>query len=61
MICGNAKGDVAPAYVNYKAQKLWSTWTENASPNARYNCTNSGWFDFQIFEDWFTNLMILKS
>lgn len=42
MIFGTAKGEVAPVYVNYKAQKLWSTCTENGPPNARYNRTNSG-------------------
>lgn len=58
MVCGNAEGDLAPLYVNYKSQKLWSTWTENGPPNARYNRTASGWFDYQIFEDWFSNLLL---
>lgn len=58
MICGNAEGELAPVYVNYKAQKLWSTWTEDGPLHARYNRTSSGWFDFQVFEDWFINLML---
>ncbi|KAJ8927327.1 hypothetical protein NQ314_020222 [Rhamnusium bicolor] len=58
MICGNAEGRLAPVYVNYKSQKLWSTWTEDGPLNARYNRTSSGWFDFQVFEDWFINLML---
>ncbi|CAH2011985.1 unnamed protein product [Acanthoscelides obtectus] len=31
MVCGNAEGQIAPVYVNYKSQKLW---TENGPPNA---------------------------
>lgn len=58
MICGNAAGEVAPPYVNYKAEKIWSTWTENGHPNTRYNRTNSGWFDSNSFEDWFITLML---
>lgn len=58
MVCGNANGEVAPLYVNYKSQKLWSTWTENGPPNTRYNRTSSGWFDYQTFEDWFINLLL---
>lgn len=29
MVCGSAAGELAPLYINYKAEKLWSTWTEN--------------------------------
>lgn len=58
MICGNAAGLLAPIYVNYKAEKLWSTWTENGPEGARYNRTKSGWFDHQVFEDWFVSLML---
>lgn len=58
MVCGSADGNVAPLYINYKSQKLWSTWTENGPEGARYNRTSSGWFDYQIFEDWFLNLLL---
>ncbi|VEN60718.1 unnamed protein product [Callosobruchus maculatus] len=58
MLCGNAMGDLVPVYVNYRSQKLWSTWTENGPPNARYNRTKSGWFDYQVFEDWFLHLLL---
>lgn len=58
MVCGNAEGRLAPLYVNYKSQKLWTTWTENGPPNARYNRTASGWFDYQIFEDWFLHILL---
>ena len=58
MVCGNAVGELAPIYVNYKSEKLWSTWTENGPMGARYNRTKSGWFDHRVFEDWFTSLML---
>ncbi|KAJ8945538.1 hypothetical protein NQ318_020383 [Aromia moschata] len=58
MVCGNAEGRLAPLYVNYKSQKLWTTWTEGGPPDARYNRTSSGWFDYQIFEDWFVNCLV---
>lgn len=58
MVCGNAAGELAPIYVNYKAEKMWSTWCENGPLGARYNRTKSGWFDSQSFEDWFVSLML---
>ena len=58
MVCGNAVGDVVPPYINYKAEKIWSTWTENGPSGARYNRTKSGWFDGITFEDWFTSLLL---
>lgn len=53
MICGNAEGKCLPPYVVYKADHIWSTWTENGPQKARYNRTKSGWFDGATFEDWF--------
>ena len=32
MFCGSASGEILPPYVVYKAEALWSTWTENAPP-----------------------------
>lgn len=58
MVCGNAEGKLAPLYINYKAKKMWDTWTENGPLNARYNQTSSGWFDYKIFEDWFLRLLL---
>ena len=53
MFCGSASGEILPPYVVYKAEALWSTWTENGPPGARYNRSKSGWFDALSFEDWF--------
>ncbi|KAG5871795.1 hypothetical protein JTB14_023478 [Gonioctena quinquepunctata] len=46
-----------PVYIVHKADLLWSTWTENGSPGARFNRSHSGWFDGNIFEDWFINII----
>lgn len=58
MFCGNAEGLCLPPYVVYRAEHLWSTWTENGPQNTRYNRTKSGWFDSNTFEDWFESLFL---
>lgn len=50
MFCGNAAGNSLPPYIIYKAENLWSTWTENGSRGARYNRTKHGWLDGSTFE-----------
>nr|CAI5829161.1 unnamed protein product [Callosobruchus analis] len=42
MVSGNAAGELLPPYVNYKAEKMWDTWTEGGPPNAHYNRSKSG-------------------
>ncbi|CAI6346490.1 unnamed protein product [Macrosiphum euphorbiae] len=54
MFCGNAEGKLLAPYVVYKAENMWTTWTENGPENTRYNRSKSGWFDSITFEDWFT-------
>lgn len=58
MFCGNAQGEILPPYVVYKAESMWSTWTENGPAGTRYNRSKSGWFDAQCFEDWFRSLLL---
>lgn len=58
MMCGNAVGEVLPPYVVYKAGKMWESWRENGPRGTRYNCSSSGWFDKDIFYDWFRSLLI---
>nr|CAI5862835.1 unnamed protein product [Callosobruchus analis] len=58
MVCGNAAGEILPLYVNYKAEKMWDTWTEGGPPNTRYNRSKSGWFDGSSFEDWFFSIVL---
>lgn len=62
MFCGNASGETIPPYVIYKAEHLWSTWTDNGPNGAGYNRSKSGWMDSITFEDWFMShlLPILK-
>lgn len=58
MLCGNATGELMPLYIVYKADHLWSTWTEGGPEKCRYNRSKSGWFDTAIFEDWFFSLLL---
>jgi hypothetical protein len=58
MFCGNAEGHVIPTYVVYKAESLWTTWTEGGPPRTRYNRTKSGWFDSVTFENWFETVFL---
>ncbi|XP_039755804.1 uncharacterized protein LOC120630605 [Pararge aegeria] len=58
MIAATADGSLLPPYVVYKAQNLYNTWTENGPLGARYNRTQSGWFDATIFEDWIKSIII---
>lgn len=53
MFCGSAAGIALPPYIIYKAEHLWSTWTENGPRGARYNRTKHGWMDGATFEEWF--------
>ena len=58
MLAGTAAGELLPAYVVYKADKSWDTWTENGPIGARYNRSQSGWFDHACFEDWFEKVAL---
>ena len=42
MLAGTAAGELLHAYVVYKAENLWNTWTENGPIGAPYNCSQSG-------------------
>lgn len=42
MFACSASGVLLPVYIVYKADHLWSTWTENGPPRARYNRSKSG-------------------
>lgn len=60
MMCGSAAGDLLPPYVVYRSGKLWDLWTENGPSGTRYNNTTSGWFDANVFTDWFQSLLLPK-
>lgn len=53
MFCGNAAGSSIPPYIIYRAEQLWTTWTENGPPGSRYNRSKHGWIDLAAFEEWF--------
>ena len=58
MYCGSAVGQILPCYVVYKAENLWSTWTEGGPKNTRFNRSKSGWFDACCFTDWFESVFV---
>ncbi|XP_068082137.1 uncharacterized protein [Anabrus simplex] len=58
MIAATAEGVVLPPYVVYKAKYLYPTWIENGIPGSGYNRNTSGWFDLEIFEDWFEKILL---
>lgn len=58
MFSCSASGNLLPLYIVYKADHLWSTWTENGPPRARFNRSKSGWFDGSLFEDWFLHVIV---
>ncbi|XP_051164857.1 uncharacterized protein LOC127283805 [Leptopilina boulardi] len=42
----------------YKAKHLYPTWIEGGIPGSWYNRNSSGWFDMDIFEDWFLKICL---
>ena len=58
MFTGTAAGERLPVYVVYKSKELHEQWTENGPPGTRYNRSKSGWFDSNIFEDWFKTVIL---
>ena len=58
MFAGSATGELLPVYVVYKADNLWTTWTQGGPPGTRFNRSKSGWFDNICFEDWFNTIAL---
>ncbi|KAB0790829.1 hypothetical protein PPYR_15131 [Photinus pyralis] len=58
MFSVSASGVTLPPYIVYKADHIWQTWTERGPDGARCNRTKSGWFDQNIFEDWFFTIAL---
>ena len=58
MFCGSASGVLLPLYVVYKAENLWTSWTEGGPDKTRYNRTTHGWFDSATFLNWFTSVFL---
>lgn len=55
--CGT-KGLQTPSYVVYKSKNCYATWEEGGIQGSMYNCSVSGWFNMQIFEDWFFRIIV---
>lgn len=53
MVAGTASGILLPHFVVYKSRFLYDTWTTGGPPNTVYGCSKSGWFDNNLFEQWF--------
>lgn len=53
MFCVAADGTALPPYVVYKSSHLYHEWITGGPRGAHYNRSKNGWFDSQIFEDWF--------
>lgn len=58
MFAGTASGVTLPPYIVYKADNLYDSWTEGGPAGARYNRSKSGWFEGNIFEDWFLTIAL---
>lgn len=58
MFSGTANGELLPPYIVYKAENLYTTWTEGGPTGCRYNRSRSGWFDNVIFKDWFDTVVL---
>lgn len=58
MFAASADGNLFPPYVVYKAKNLYAPWIEGDVQGSHYNCTESGWFDQSIFEDWFLKIIL---
>lgn len=53
-----ADGTLLPPYIVYRAKNLYSTWLENGPKGTVYNRSKSGWFNLEIFEDWYRTIAI---
>lgn len=53
MFAGTASGTLLPPHVVYKSRFLYDTWTSGGPKHTVYGCSKSGWFDSDLFEQWF--------
>lgn len=56
---GVTNGELLPPYIVYKGFQPLIQWTQNGPPNARYAASKSGWFDQNLFENWFDIVLYL--
>lgn len=54
-----ANGVLLPPYVVYKAKcPPYDTWTMGGPQGCGYNTSPSGWFNMQVFDDWFEKIIM---
>lgn len=58
MFCGSASGVMMPPYVVYKASNIYDSWCTGGPKGAVYNSSHSGWFDGNIYTDWFKKVFL---
>ena len=58
MFCGSAAGVYLPPMVIYKAKNRYTGWEEGGIPGAKYDATDSGWFDLRTFERWYFEIFL---
>lgn len=58
MFAVTAAGDVLQPYVVYKAERLQQAWILGGHMGTIYNRTSSGWFDSEVFQDWFNKVIL---
>lgn len=58
MVAAAANGVVLPPYTVYKSKHIYPTWIEGGIVGAGYNRNSSGWFDLEMFEDWFEKILL---
>ena len=58
MYASCANGNLLPPYVCYKAINMYESWKTAGPPGTQCNCSSSGWFEMQTFEDWFETVAL---
>lgn len=58
MMAAAADGTLLPTFTVYKSKHMYDTWTEGGVDGAGYNRNMSGWFDLNMFDSWFTKILL---
>ena len=58
MWCRNAAGDCPTLMVVYKAQNNYESWVKRGHKCTVYQCTKSGWFNSNTFEQCFMEVAL---
>lgn len=58
MVCGSASGVLLPPMVVYKSINVYENWCNGGPPGTVYKNSKSGWFDANLFEIWFKEILL---